>query len=90
MKYFHRAHLPTEAVLARATEFLGQRLTPAEESPRRRRRSSIVGASFPAKNLGAAATTASGETDVRWKYFMRVVSSSHVSRLTSHDSDEYS
>ena len=37
MKYFHRAHLPPDDVLARATEFLGRRLTPVEESARRRR-----------------------------------------------------
>jgi hypothetical protein len=43
MKYFHRAHLPTDDVLGRATEFLGQRLTPAEESPRRRRFSGPIG-----------------------------------------------
>jgi hypothetical protein len=43
MKYFHRAHLSPDAVLARATEFLGHRLTPAEESPRRRRFSGPIG-----------------------------------------------
>ena len=31
MKYFHRAHLPPDAVLARATEFLGRRLTPDDQ-----------------------------------------------------------
>ena len=43
MKYFHRAHLSPDAVLARATEFLGGRLTPMEESARRRRFSGTIG-----------------------------------------------
>ena len=43
MKYFHRAHLPPDAVLARATEFLGRRLTPVEESARRRRFTWAIG-----------------------------------------------
>ena len=43
MKYFHRAHLPPDTVLARATEFLGGRLTPVEESARRRRFSGTIG-----------------------------------------------
>jgi hypothetical protein len=43
MKYFHRAHLPPDAVRARATEFLGRRLTPVEESARRRRFSGTIG-----------------------------------------------
>ena len=43
MKYFHRAHLPPDDVLARATEFFGRRLTPVEESPRRRRFSGAIG-----------------------------------------------
>ena len=37
MKYFHRTHLPAEAVLQRAAEFFGERLAPVEEAPRRRR-----------------------------------------------------
>ncbi|HKU61988.1 MAG TPA: hypothetical protein VJQ44_12270 [Gemmatimonadales bacterium] len=43
MKYFHRAHLPPDAVLARATDVLGRRLTPVEESARRRRFSGTIG-----------------------------------------------
>jgi len=43
MKYFHRAHLPPDAVLAQATEFFGSRLTPVEESARRRRFSGTIG-----------------------------------------------
>jgi hypothetical protein len=43
MKYFHRAHLAPDDVLARATEFLGRRLTPVEESARRRRFSGAIG-----------------------------------------------
>jgi hypothetical protein len=36
MKYFHRSHLPPDQALARAAEFFGQRLAPAEEQSRRR------------------------------------------------------
>ena len=43
MKYFHRTQLPPDAVLAQATEFLGRRLTPVEESARRRRFSGTIG-----------------------------------------------
>jgi hypothetical protein len=43
MKYFHRTHLSPDSVLARATEYFGARLTPVEESPRRRRFSGSVG-----------------------------------------------
>ena len=43
MKYFHRAHLAPDDVLARATDFLGRRLTPVEESARRRRFSGAIG-----------------------------------------------
>jgi hypothetical protein len=43
MKYFHRSQLPPEAVLARATDFFGRQLTPAEEAPRRLRFSGTVG-----------------------------------------------
>ena len=43
MKYFHRSHLAPEAVLARATEFFGQRLTPVEEAARRLRFSGAIG-----------------------------------------------
>jgi hypothetical protein len=43
MKYFHRTHLSPETVLARATEYFGARLTPLEESARRRRFAGSVG-----------------------------------------------
>ena len=43
MKYFHRTHLPAEAVLQRAAEFFGQRLAPVEEAPRRRRFAGAIG-----------------------------------------------
>jgi hypothetical protein len=43
MKYFHRSHLPPEVVLAKATAFFGQRLTPAEETARLLRFSGTVG-----------------------------------------------
>ena len=43
MRYFHRSHLPPEAVLARSAGFFGGRLTPAEELPRRRRFTGPVG-----------------------------------------------
>ena len=36
MKYFHRTSATPEQVLAAAKAFFGGRLTPAEESPRRR------------------------------------------------------
>ncbi len=35
MKYFHRSHLLPDTALARAAEFFGARLAPAEERPRR-------------------------------------------------------
>jgi hypothetical protein len=43
MKYFHRSHLPPDAVVAWATEFFGRRLTPAEEAARRLRFSGTIG-----------------------------------------------
>ena len=43
MKYFHRTHLPAEAVLQRAVEFFGGRLAPVEEAPRRRRFAGTIG-----------------------------------------------
>ena len=43
MKYFHRSHLPPDAVIARANAFLGPRLAPTEEAPRRRRFSGTLG-----------------------------------------------
>ncbi len=43
MRYFHRTHVSPDAVLARATEFFGGRLTPVEEAPRRRRFAGAIG-----------------------------------------------
>ena len=43
MKYFHRTHLPAEAVLQRAVEFFGGRLAPVEEAPHRRRFAGTIG-----------------------------------------------
>jgi hypothetical protein len=43
MKYFHRAHLPPDAVLARAAEFFGSRLTPVQEQPRRQKYAGAIG-----------------------------------------------
>jgi hypothetical protein len=43
MKYFHRTHLSPDAVLARAAQFFGARLTPVEEHPRRRRFTGTIG-----------------------------------------------
>lgn len=43
MKYFHRTHLSPEDVLAAGVEFYGARLTPAEESPRRRQWTGAIG-----------------------------------------------
>lgn len=36
MRYFHRTTLSADEVLAQAKTFFGPRLTPADESPRRR------------------------------------------------------
>jgi hypothetical protein len=43
MKYFHRTHLSPDAVLARAAQFFGSRLSPVEEQPRRRRFTGAIG-----------------------------------------------
>lgn len=43
MKYFHRTTLPAEQVLDFARSFFGGRLTPAEETPRRRAYSGAIG-----------------------------------------------
>ena len=43
MKYFHRSQLSPDAVLARAAEYFGARLTPAEERPRRRAFAGAIG-----------------------------------------------
>jgi hypothetical protein len=36
MRYFHRTHLPPDAVLAAAQSYFGGRLAPSEETNRRR------------------------------------------------------
>jgi hypothetical protein len=43
VKYFHRTHLSPDAVLGRAAEFFGGRLTPVEEGARRRRFAGAIG-----------------------------------------------
>ena len=43
MKYFHRTHLSPDEAVARAAEFFGGRLGPAEEHPRHRRFASPLG-----------------------------------------------
>ncbi|HMU61760.1 MAG TPA: hypothetical protein PKA66_08260 [Gemmatimonadales bacterium] len=43
MKYFHRTSITPDAAVARAAEFFGARLTPIEESPRRRRFGGTLG-----------------------------------------------
>ena len=43
MKYFHRTSIPLVAVMARAADYFGNRMSPAEEGARRRRYSSALG-----------------------------------------------
>jgi len=43
MKYFHRTSIAPDAAVARAAEYFGARLTPTEESPRRRRFGGALG-----------------------------------------------
>jgi hypothetical protein len=43
MKYFHRTTVAPDDVLARAAEFFGAQLSPAEEGPRRRRFAGAIG-----------------------------------------------
>ena len=43
MKYFHRTSVTPDAAVARAAEFFGARLTPTEETPRRRRFGGTLG-----------------------------------------------
>ncbi|HEY8257168.1 MAG TPA: hypothetical protein VIG08_05890 [Gemmatimonadales bacterium] len=43
MKYFHRTHLSPDEVLARAQAYFGARLSPVEESSRRRRFTGAIG-----------------------------------------------
>jgi len=43
MKYFHRTHLPPDAVLAEVARFFGTQLSPVEERARRRRFAGTIG-----------------------------------------------
>ncbi|HET9150133.1 MAG TPA: hypothetical protein VFN83_00285 [Gemmatimonadales bacterium] len=43
MQYFHRTSLSPEACIASGARFFGERLSPAEEAPRRRRFTSPLG-----------------------------------------------
>ena len=44
MKYFHRTSITADQAVERATGFFGTRLTPTEETPRRRGFSGTIGA----------------------------------------------
>jgi len=43
VRYFHRSSLSSDQVLAAAKEFFGTRMVPAEEAPRRRVYSGLLG-----------------------------------------------
>jgi hypothetical protein len=43
MKYYHRTHLPPDAVITQAAGFFGPRFAPVEETPRRRRFTGTLG-----------------------------------------------
>ncbi len=43
MKYFHRTHLPSDAVLAGSARFFGPTLAPVDEQPRRRQFAGTMG-----------------------------------------------
>lgn len=43
MKYFHRSSVSPDEAVARAAEYFGARLTPTEETPRRRRFGGTLG-----------------------------------------------
>jgi len=64
VKYFHRTHLPPDAVLASAAEFFGSRLTPVEEQPRRRKFSGAIGrVGVTVQAEGGHYTVVTAETD---------------------------
>ncbi len=64
MKYFHRTHLSPDEALVAGVEFFGARLTPAEESPRRRQWSGAIGRiSLSAHPEGGHYTLVNLETD---------------------------
>jgi len=64
MKYFHRTTLPPEQVLDFARSFFGSRLTPAEETPRRRAYSGAIGkVTISARAEGGHYTLVEMQTD---------------------------
>jgi hypothetical protein len=64
VKYFHRSHLAPDAVLAAAAKFLGERLTPVEEHPRRRKYAGAIGQiAISAQPEGGHYTLVTAETD---------------------------
>ena len=64
MKYFHRATIPSDAVLDAARGFFGQRLAPAEETPRRRAYSGAIGkVTISARAEGGHYTMVEVQTD---------------------------
>jgi hypothetical protein len=64
MKYFHRTSLTGEQVLDAARSFFGGRLTPAEETPRRRAYSGAIGkVSISARAEGGHYTLVEIQTD---------------------------
>jgi hypothetical protein len=64
VKYFHRSHLPPAEVLRAAAEFLGARLTPVEEQPRRRKFAGAIGQiAVMAQAEGGHYTLVTVETD---------------------------
>jgi hypothetical protein len=64
MKYFHRSTLPSDAALQAAREFFGGRLTPAEETPRRRAFSGPIGkVTISARPEGGHYTMVEVQTD---------------------------
>ena len=64
MKYFHRTHLPPEAVLVGSERYLGQNLTSTEQQPRRRHFSGTIGRiTVTAQPEGGHYTLVTVETD---------------------------
>ena len=64
MKYFHRTSITPDAAVARAAEFFGARLTPTEETPRRRRFGGTLGQlSVTVRAEGGHHTLLTVETD---------------------------
>jgi hypothetical protein len=64
MKYFHRTHLPPDAVLAGAARYFGGSLTQVEEQPRRRLFAGSIGRiSVTVQAEGGHYTLVTVETD---------------------------